>query len=131
VETRLDPNLPSVLADPIRIQQVLINLVMNAIEAMEEMPVAQRRVIISTESKNARVEVAVRDFGTGLPTEVPEQIFAHFFSTKPNGMGMGLPIARSIIEAHGGDLEAENLGDGACISFDLPTKQDSRPAFET
>jgi len=130
VETRLAPNLPLVLADPIRMQQVLINLVVNAIEAMEEMPVAQRRVIISTELSGTQVQVAVRDFGLGLPIEAPEQIFAHFFSTKPNGMGMGLPIARGIIEAHGGELEAENLGDGACVSFCLPTGQDSRPSSE-
>jgi signal transduction histidine kinase len=62
----------------------------------------------------------VRDFGIGLPLEDPDKIFTHFFTTKPDGMGMGLAIARSIIEAHGGELEAQNLSDGACLCLSLP-----------
>jgi PAS domain S-box-containing protein len=125
VETRLDRQLPVVWADPVHMQQVLINLVVNSLEAMEELPVERRRLIISTEGADESVRVAVRDFGIGLPAEDPDKIFAHFFSTKPNGMGMGLPIVRSIVEAHGGELRAENLGDGACISFFLPTRNGS------
>ena len=129
VETRLASNLPAVRADPIHMQQVLINLVVNSIEAMEERPVGKRRVIISTEASGEWVQVAVRDFGIGLPTSDPDEIFAHFFSTKPNGMGMGLPIVRSIVEAHGGELRAENLGDGASVSFSLPVEGSSSQTF--
>ena len=119
-ETRLDANLPKVWADPVHMQQVLINLVVNSIEAMEAIPVEKRKVIISTEREDTSVRVAVRDFGIGLPAKDPGKIFAHFFSTKPDGMGMGLAIVRSIVEAHGGELRAENLGDGARVSFTLP-----------
>jgi PAS domain S-box-containing protein len=129
VETNLDPELPLVSADPVHVQQVLINLVVNSLEAMEEMPVERRRLIISTEGIDTSVRVTVRDFGTGLPAKDPEKIFAHFFSTKPNGMGMGLPIVRSIVEAHGGELSAENLGDGACLTFVLPTENGTNQAL--
>jgi signal transduction histidine kinase len=66
--------------------------------------------------------VAVRDFGVGLPEDNPENVFNHFFSTKAEGMGMGLAIARSIVEAHGGELTAESLSDGSRFSFRLPAK---------
>jgi len=116
-----DPELPLVEADLVQIQQVLLNLVVNAFEAMREMPPATRRVIIRSEREShALVRVSVRDFGTGLPVE-ERRIFDRFFSTKREGMGMGLAIARSIIVAHSGELAAANAPDGgACVHFLLP-----------
>jgi PAS domain S-box-containing protein len=120
--TELDPELPLVEADRVQLQQVLLNLVVNAFEAMRETPVAKRRVIIRSERESgSRVRVSVRDFGTGLPVEEPERIFERFFSTKREGMGMGLAIARSIIASHEGELAAANAeGSGACVYFSLP-----------
>jgi signal transduction histidine kinase len=89
---------------------------------MRETPPAERRVIIRSERESeGRVRVSVRDFGTGLPAEEPARIFERFFSTKREGMGMGLAIARSIIASHGGELDAANAqGSGACVHFSLP-----------
>lgn len=126
VETSLDSNLTAVQADPIRLQQVLLNLIMNSLEAMHDTVVAKRRIIVSTFAPDGFVEVSVRDHGAGLPQDDPDKIFSHFFSTKPNGMGMGLAIVRSILEEHGGDLGAENLEDGARFFFRLPTARDLR-----
>jgi two-component system sensor kinase FixL len=120
--TEPDPELPLVQADFVQIQQVLLNLVVNAFEAMRETPAAERRVIIRSEREPGdRVRVSVRDFGAGLPAEEPRRIFERFFSTKREGMGMGLAIARSIIASHGGELDAANArGSGACVHFSLP-----------
>ena len=122
VTTDLDPQLPQVSATLVQIQQVLLNLIINALDAMETLPPAQRRVIISTRSDKGDVaEVGVRDFGTGLPQDRPDKVFDHFFSTKQKGMGMGLTIVRSIIEAHGGTIVAENASDrGARMVVRLP-----------
>jgi C4-dicarboxylate-specific signal transduction histidine kinase len=120
--TEAQPALPLVEADQVQLQQVLLNLVVNAFEAMRETPVTERRVIIRSERESdGRVRVSVRDFGAGLPTEEPRRIFERFFSTKREGMGMGLTIARSIIASHGGELAAANAQDGgACVYFSLP-----------
>ncbi|MGA8655048.1 MAG: PAS domain S-box protein [Chthoniobacterales bacterium] len=120
--TEPDPELPLVEADRVQLQQVLVNLAVNAFEAMRETPPGKRRVIIRSERESEdRVRVSVRDFGTGLPVEEPERIFERFFSTKRDGMGMGLAIARSIIASHGGELAATNAeGGGACVHFSLP-----------
>ena len=120
--TELDPELPVVEADLVQLQQVLLNFVVNAFEAMRETPVSERRVIIRSERESHdRVRVSVRDFGTGLPIEEPERIFERFFSTKREGMGMGLAIGRSIIASHGGELAAQNAkGGGADVYFSLP-----------
>jgi two-component system, LuxR family, sensor kinase FixL len=120
--TEPDPELPLVQADLVQIQQVLLNLVVNAFEAMRKTPAAERRVIIRSEREpSGRVRVSVRDFGAGLPAEEPRRIFERFFSTKHEGMGMGLAIARSIIASHGGELAAVNAQDGgACVYFSLP-----------
>ncbi len=122
VTTELDPHLPQVQAALVQIQQVLLNLIVNALDAVEQLPVAERRIIISTRSDKEDVaEVMVRDFGIGLPKDRPEKVFDHFFSTKQKGMGMGLPIVRSIIEAHGGTITAENAPDrGARMVVRLP-----------
>jgi len=122
VVTEFDSRLPDVEAAPVQIQQVLLNLFINALDAVEPLPPAERRIIISTRSlKGESAEVSVRDFGTGLPADGPEKVFDHFFSTKAEGMGMGLTIARSIVEAHAGTLGAEDAeGGGARFFFHLP-----------
>ena len=130
ITTELDLNLPQVEAAPIQIQQVLLNLITNALDAVEPLPPSERRIIISTRSdKGETAEVSVRDFGTGLPADRPEKIFDHFFSTKQTGMGMGLAIVRSIVEAHGGTISAENAPDGGARLFvRLPA---ARPVQQT
>ncbi|MFL6590654.1 MAG: GAF domain-containing protein [Chthoniobacterales bacterium] len=123
VRTELDDNLPQVEVAPVQIQQVLLNLIMNALDALESLPSSQRRIVITTKSDDVDdiAEVSVRDFGTGLPDESVDKVFDHFFSTKQTGMGMGLTIVRSIIEAHGGTITAGNApGGGALFSFRLP-----------
>jgi PAS domain S-box-containing protein len=121
VETELLPGLPVVEADSVHLQQVLVNLLMNSLEAMQSTPTERRHIVICTSCEaDSFVLVSVRDQGGGLPKDNPEKIFDHFYSTKPSGMGMGLPIVRSIVEAHGGKLSAENAEDGARFSFRLP-----------
>ena len=129
VITEMDHSLPQVEAVPVQIQQVLLNLIMNALDAVESRPPAERRILISTRSLNGEsAEVSVRDFGTGLPQDRPDKVFDHFFSTKQTGMGMGLTIVRSIIETHGGKISAENAPDhGARFFFHLPAaRSDSK-----
>jgi two-component system, LuxR family, sensor kinase FixL len=108
------------------LQQVLLNIIINAFDAMRETPVPERRVIIRTECESGgSVRVSVRDFGTGLPPKRPERIFEHFFSTKHDGLGLGLAIVRSIITSHGGEVAAVNAKDGgACVYFLLPIMQE-------
>jgi C4-dicarboxylate-specific signal transduction histidine kinase len=122
VTTELDPHLPQVQGTLVQVQQVLLNLIINALDAMEGLPPAERRIIVRTRSDKGDVaEVTVRDFGTGLPKDRPDKVFDHFFSTKPKGMGMGLAIVRSIIEAHGGTITGENASDrGARMVVRLP-----------
>ena len=120
--TQADPNLPLVEGDQVQLQQVLLNLIMNAFEAMGATPLSERRVIVRSERiSDGRVRVSVRDFGTGLLVDNSERIFEHFFSTKQNGLGMGLAIVRSIVTAHDGELGAVNAeGGGTCAYFSLP-----------
>jgi two-component system, LuxR family, sensor kinase FixL len=122
VVTELQPKLPLVNADRVQLQQVLMNIIVNAFDAMCHIPVPERRAIIRTESESGGgVRASVRDFGPGLPTENPQRIFDRFFSTKRDGLGMGLAIARSIVSSHGGELVAENAeGGGAFVYFSLP-----------
>jgi PAS domain S-box-containing protein len=122
VTTELDRNLPRVNAALVQIQQVLLNLIMNALDASEALNPSERRVIISTRSDKGDIaEIVVRDFGVGLPKDRPDKIFDHFFSTKQKGMGMGLTIVKSIVETHGGSITAENAPDrGARIVVRLP-----------
>ena len=132
VTTELDRHLPEVNAAPVQIQQVVLNLIMNALDAMDKLPPEERRVIISTRlDKDDVAEVSVRDFGIGLPQDRPDKIFDHFFSTKQSGMGMGLTIVRSIVEAHGGTITAENAPDcGARMVVRLPAAQRDSQATE-
>ena len=122
IETALGKALPEIEGDPVQIQQVLINLVSNAFDAMAETPEKQRKVEIKTERVgDGAVQVSVRDHGVGIREEARERLFEQFFTTKDEGLGMGLAIVRSIIEAHGGQIAAENIdGDGAKFYFTLP-----------
>ena len=120
VETQLAPNLPPINADPVQLQQILLNLVMNSLEAMQLTPSEKRRILITTKCEADSVVTSVRDYGPGLAKDEPNKIFTHFYSTKPSGMGMGLTIVRSIVESHGGELGVENTDDGARFFFRLP-----------
>jgi signal transduction histidine kinase len=101
--------------DQVLLQQVLVNLVMNAMDAMAETPPARRRLTISTEVTTADVEVSVRDTGSGLPAEIDGKLFAPFVTTKAHGLGIGLAITRTIVDAHGGTIDAHNNPDGGAI----------------
>jgi two-component system sensor kinase FixL len=122
VQTLLDPNLPPIEADPIQLQQVLINLVINAFDAMRNSPLSRRKVVIATEQNgDGAICMSVRDYGTGIPDEARERLFDHFFTTKAEGLGMGLGIVRSIVESHAGTVAAENVdGGGARFHLTLP-----------
>ncbi len=130
VETSLAENLPRIEADPIQMQQVLINLVTNAFHAMSETPAALRKVEITTRLDGSEsVWVTVRDHGTGISAEMQERLFEHFYTTREDGLGMGLAIVRSTIEAHGGKITASNAeGGGACFDFRLPAMADKAGA---
>jgi C4-dicarboxylate-specific signal transduction histidine kinase len=122
LDTQLSNDLPLVLGDRIQLQQVILNLVMNGIEAMSAVTDRSRDLLIrSCRYESAKVLVAVQDSGTGIDGESLEKIFDAFYTTKSQGMGMGLAISRSIIEAHGGRLWATtNKGIGAAVQFALP-----------
>ncbi|MFH1111076.1 MAG: ATP-binding protein [Planctomycetota bacterium] len=121
IDLDLSVDLPDILMDNIQIQQVILNLVRNGIEAMSEMTVAERVLGIRTSVAGDALEVAVRDRGPGLTPEVQERIFTPFYTTKPRGMGMGLSVSRSIIDAHGGRLWAAcNPDRGTTFHFTLP-----------
>jgi PAS domain S-box-containing protein len=124
VEMSLARNLPAIDGDPSQIQQVLINLVRNAFDAMRDTPPSGRKVeIATTYNGDGTICVAVRDYGSGIPEPTLERLFEQFFTTKEEGLGMGLAIVRSIVEAHGGSIAAENAdGGGARFHFRLPTK---------
>ena len=122
LETLLESNLPAIEADPIQLQQVLLNLVINAFDAMHNTSAPHRKVVIATEQNgDGTIRASVRDHGIGIPEEVRERVFEQFFTTKAKGLGMGLAIVRSIVESHGGIIEAENAeGGGARFHFTLP-----------
>lgn len=120
VTYQFDPEAPMVLADRIQIQQVLLNLIRNAIEAMEGSP--RRELVIATQSlpKEELVEVSVSDTGTGIEPEVLERLFQPFVTTKKHGMGVGLSICRTIVESHGGKIWIESeVGRGTTFRFTL------------
>lgn len=121
ITTRADPDLPSVLVDRIQIQQVLINLMRNAIEAMQSS--GRRSLELSARAEDSHMaRISVRDSGSGLAKGVADNLFKPFVSTKTSGMGVGLSICRTIVEAHGGRIWAEpNLDGGTVFSFTVPT----------
>lgn len=123
VKTDFPAFLPPVKVNRVQIQQVLVNLMMNAAEAMENQPLSKRKMVIRAASVNSSntLRVSVRDFGKGIEEADSTRLFEPFFTTKVSGMGMGLPLSRSIVEAHGGHIWAENeKRGGAVFIFDLP-----------
>lgn len=126
LDALLEPDLPSIEGDPIQLQQVLLNLIVNAFDAMRDTPLSQRKVVIATERNgNDAIRTSVRDYGTGIPAEARDRLFDHFFTTKAWGLGMGLAIVRSIVESHSGTIAGENAeGGGARFHFILPVSRE-------
>ena len=121
VRTELAAGLPQIMGDRIQLQQVMMNLIVNSIDAMKDVDGTREIAIKSQRTENEQLLVSVSDTGIGLPPQQENQIFDAFFTTKPNGTGMGLRICRSIIESHGGRLWADgNQGRGAAFQFTLP-----------
>jgi signal transduction histidine kinase/integral membrane sensor domain MASE1 len=118
----VDSELPAVLADRVQIQQVLLNLILNACEAMGDRDAADRLLTLGASESGAHVRFSVRDAGTGIPDALIESLFEPFVTTKPEGLGLGLSIARTVVDTHGGRIWAENGADhGATINFLLPS----------
>jgi PAS domain S-box-containing protein len=131
VIAKVDPDAGQVWGDPVQLLQVLLNLTLNAFEAMSAVrPDARRLAIRAYRNGNGDILVSMRDSGPGFPSGIADQLFEPFFSTKVEGTGMGLAISRSIIEAHGGTLMAENCDEGgACFTVCLPkAKEDNSQA---
>jgi PAS domain S-box-containing protein len=124
LRTELAPSLPMILGDRVQLQQVIINLVMNGIEAMQPITDRQRELVIrSDQDEMRRVHVSVTDCGVGISAEIANRLFNAFFTTKSSGMGMGLSICRSIVEAHEGRLSiSPNEGPGTTVQFVLPSQ---------
>jgi signal transduction histidine kinase len=121
VRTQLAEGLPRVQGDRVQLQQVLLNLIINAIEAMRDVGEKERELLISTRNEPDGVSVEVRDSGPGFAPAALERVFEAFYTTKPGGLGLGLSICRSIIEANDGRLWASaNLPRGASFQFALP-----------
>jgi C4-dicarboxylate-specific signal transduction histidine kinase len=123
VQMKLAHGLPPVMGDRVQLQQVMLNLIVNAIEAMASIGESERDLLVGTESSSAGLLVAVTDSGPGIRPEDRDRIFESFMTTKEGGVGIGLSICRSIIESHGGRLWAEaNQPRGAALRFTLPVK---------
>lgn len=130
ISMELDPELPAVPADPVHLEQVVLNLLVNGMEAMQETPAAERRLDVITQRRQDRfIEVSVVDKGQGITREHTEQVFDPFFTTKREGTGLGLSVARSIVEMHGGSIWAENnVSGGSAFRFTVPLTHTSRIA---
>ncbi|MFZ0584231.1 MAG: ATP-binding protein [Candidatus Acidiferrales bacterium] len=127
VRAELAADLPRVIGDRVQLQQVIMNLVMNSIDAMKDVDGTRELAIRSQRTENEQVLVSVLDTGVGLPQQHANQIFNAFFTTKSHGTGLGLRISRSIVESHGGRLwAAENSPRGANFCFTLPTKVEAQ-----
>jgi signal transduction histidine kinase len=126
IGTELAPDLSPVMGDRVQLQQVMMNLIMNSIDAMKDAAGSRQLAIKSRRAEDEQILVTVSDTGVGLPQEQANQIFNAFFTTKPHGTGMGLRISSSIIESHGGRLwAANNSPRGASFCFSLPTKAEA------
>ena len=128
LEVNVPADLPLVRGDRVHLQQVLLNLILNGMDAIDGASRDNRRISITARLAAARtVEIAVSDTGSGIPRDKVPHVFESFFTTKPSGMGMGLPISRTIIEAHGGRIWAENNnnGGGATFRFTLPLAEEA------
>lgn len=132
VQSQLAEGLPLILGDRVQLQQVLLNLIMNAVEALSGLSEGARELLISTAKITSdEVLVAVSDSGPGLAPEALEHLFKAFYTTKPNGLGLGLSICRSIIEAHGGRLWASsNTPRGSTFQFTVPANPDTASGFD-
>jgi two-component system sensor kinase FixL len=121
IKTEFDTDLPFVLGDRVQLQQVLLNLISNSFDALESSKGA-REISIRTSRKNTdTIIVEVKDSGCGIRKQDIPKLFTHFFTSKPDGVGMGLSISRSIVEAHGGGLGVKNNPDrGAAFYFTIP-----------
>jgi signal transduction histidine kinase len=118
MRAELTAELPKIMADPVQLQQVFMNLMLNAVEAMTD---SRGELTVKSEQQHGQLQFSVSDTGVGLPTEKIDQIFSAFYTTKPQGSGMGLAISRSIVESHGGRLWASAAsGGGATFHFTLP-----------
>ena len=126
IRMSLTADLPPIEGDPIQIQQAMINLIRNAFDAMRDSPPSRRIVEIATDyNGDGAIRVAVRDYGSGISEATRDRLFEQFFTTKDEGLGMGLAIVRSIVEAHGGKISAENAqGGGARFYFRLPITEE-------
>jgi NO-binding membrane sensor protein with MHYT domain/signal transduction histidine kinase len=123
VQAELAADLPHIIGDPVQLQQVIMNLIVNSIDAMKDVDGARELIIRSQRTENGQVLVSVIDTGVGLPQQHASKIFNAFFTTKSHGTGLGLRISRSIVESHGGRLwAAENSPRGASFCFTLPAK---------
>jgi hypothetical protein len=126
VQTRLSEGLVPIHGDRVQLQQVVLNLPLNAVEAMGSVERAPRELLISTEQDHTGVLLAVRDSGPGLDPSHLERVFDAFYTTKSSGMGMGLSICRSIVDAHGDRLWAEaNEPRGTIFQFTLPSAENT------
>jgi two-component system, LuxR family, sensor kinase FixL len=128
----LNPGLPPARGDKVQLQQVVLNLLLNAFDAMKDCPVIEREVKVRAEMAGAdAVRVMVRDRGSGLSGDKLDKIFRPFYTTKRDGLGMGLTISRSIIDAHGGRLWVENNPDrGATFYCTLPVSEEGKGMME-
>jgi C4-dicarboxylate-specific signal transduction histidine kinase len=124
VQTRLMHDLPRIMADPVQLRQVVLNLIVNAVQAMASLEGRARVLQVKTEMSNSEVALAIQDSGVGISAENINRIFEPFFTTKPDGMGMGLSICRSIVESHGGSLSASPAQpQGSLFQVTLPLEK--------
>ncbi len=121
LETHVELGLPSVLVDRVQIQQVLVNLMRNALDAMKDRP--QRRLVLKAAAADSKVKITIEDNGAGLPDQVARNLFKPFVSSKRGGMGVGLSICHTIVTAHGGRIWADSTSGGTAFHFTLPIAQ--------
>jgi len=129
ITMELNPKLKLIHGDRIQLQQVILNLILNSAAAMRDAPRAQRKIIVrTTMPDNLTVEVSVTDSGTGIDENNVERLFEAFYTTKAEGLGMGLSISQTIVKAHGGNLKASNNPEGgATFAFTLAVQQGGAP----